>query len=225
MQETGVKYEGQIRERGLYVMDHPSLCALLIRQTVLGPMGPEIHSYCFERNELGTLDIIISISKSGLPENVSEKRSAYLWATMESFLSDNVINVGGLWHTVNFEMFKFRKCLQLKTHEIISRENCSFKWRMSRGSPRRVEQKLSHGSIRRCPLAGLIISDTQDHLLSSCASQVYVAPLVLCASCEMNFLQSLSGWGIIFPIPCTFETCAANASLESRDQQEMAFCT
>lgn len=78
MQETGVKYEGQIRERGLYVMDHPSLCALLIRQTVLGPMGPEIHSYCFERNELGTLDIIISISKSGLPENVSEKRSAYL---------------------------------------------------------------------------------------------------------------------------------------------------
>lgn len=61
-----------------------------------------------------------------------------------------------------------------------------------KGWPKQVEQKLSHVSIRRCPLAGLIVSDTQDYLLPSCASQVCVTPLALCVACEMSSLQSLS---------------------------------
>lgn len=131
--KRGVKYEWQVRERGLRVMGHSSLRALLISLGAHGPWDPFIPFwekwtwYSWHNN------FHFKITT----ENVSAKRSAYLWVTMENFLSDNVINIGGLWHTVNFEMFKFHKCLQLKTHEVISRTNCSVNWRMLRGGPSR----------------------------------------------------------------------------------------
>lgn len=106
--------------------------------------------------------------------------------------------------------------------KVMSRPNCYINCRMPRNRLRELREKQSH--FWKHPLACSIPSGTRDHLLPACASQVWVISLAFVQPVEWA-LRSLFRWRIIFQIPRTFETCAANTSSKGRHQQKMVSCT